>query len=376
MATDIQLEMTPNLSLTNSSVSSLATIQSHLSGESESRVSHEDLKHLHREEERSSNRAKLRALKDKTKKKTKKLLKLDHGNHVQEPMLHEGGIATQHITVDPAFNPSRISSRDDSPSSREPKGKAKPLRKVMKKVAHPVEAIKDTVMKRTAGKLSEVEHPAVSQQADIEFLDSHCNLPQELGTAAFPEVGTDEYFEMTAKLEANREKLRVAWITGGHVYRVRVVPKGFLNYPVSSSFKEFGEHGNVIEFHWVKWIGHVSRNSRDSIRYPGIYSSIKLILLGVQLLLYYTQDFAAQYVDEFDELPLDLRRLQSHVERLVMASAPWQSWLMHVRRVFRWEDPVETGRWLLLYLVLWYTQNLMSFVVRHLSQSVSLHRTT
>lgn len=80
-------------------------------------------------------------------------------------------------------------------------------------------------------------------------------------------------------------------------------------------------------------------------------------------MLYYTQDFAAQYVDEFDELPFDPHRLKSHVERLVMASAPWQSWMMHVRRVFRWEDPVETGRWLMLYIVLWYTQNLVAFVV-------------
>lgn len=81
------------------------------------------------------------------------------------------------------------------------------------------------------------------------------------------------------------------------------------------------------------------------------------------MLLYYTQDFSAQYIDDSDELPVDLGRLKSHVERLVMASAPWQAWCMHIRRVFRWEDPVETGRWLVIYSVVWYTQNMMAFVV-------------
>ena len=75
-----------------------------------------------------------------------------------------------------------------------------------------------------------------------------------------------------------------------------------------------------------------------------------------QFLLYYTQDFSAQYIDDFDELPFDLDTLRKHVERLVMASEPWQSWAFDVRSVYRWEDPVKTGKWLALYLVLWYTR--------------------
>lgn len=83
------------------------------------------------------------------------------------------------------------------------------------------------------------------------------------------------------------------------------------------------------------------------------------------MILYYTQEFSGQYVDDFDELPFDVDALRHHAERLVMASAPWQAWAMDVRSVYRWEDPAKTGKWLLIYSVLWYTQHLTAFLVRY-----------
>lgn len=85
----------------------------------------------------------------------------------------------------------------------------------------------------------------------------------------------------------------------------------------------------------------------------------------IQILLYYTQDFSAQYIDDFDELPFDLDTSRHHVERLVKASAPWQAWAMDIRSVYRWESPAKTGKWLALYVVLWYTQHLIAFLVRY-----------
>ena len=43
------------------------------------------------------------------------------------------------------------------------------------------------------------------------------------------------------------------------------------------------------------------------------------------------------------------------MERAVLASAPWQTWILNVRAIYRWEKPKETGKWLALYTVLWYT---------------------
>ena len=83
----------------------------------------------------------------------------------------------------------------------------------------------------------------------------------------------------------------------------------------------------------------------------------------IQNLIYYTQDFSAQYIDDFDELPFDVDSSRHYIERLVMASAPWQSWAMDVRAVYRWESPRTTAKWLALYLVLWYTEHMMGFLV-------------
>ena len=84
-------------------------------------------------------------------------------------------------------------------------------------------------------------------------------------------------------------------------------------------------------------------------------------LLALQNLLYYTQDFSAQYVDDFEQLPFDLDTLRNHVERLAMASAPWQIWAMNLRAVYRWEDPMRTGGWLALYIALWHTGIFLCF---------------
>ena len=76
-----------------------------------------------------------------------------------------------------------------------------------------------------------------------------------------------------------------------------------------------------------------------------------------------TQRFCAQYIDEHGALPFDADNTRRYVERLLFASAPWQSWAMKVRSVYRWEDPRLTLRWLVLYLVLWYTEHIIGFVV-------------
>ena len=83
----------------------------------------------------------------------------------------------------------------------------------------------------------------------------------------------------------------------------------------------------------------------------------------MQMLLYYSQDFSTQYVDDFDDLPFDVDTLRLHIERLVMASEPWQAWAMNVRQVYRWEDPQRTGKWLALFVVLWYTSHIVAFFV-------------
>lgn len=77
-----------------------------------------------------------------------------------------------------------------------------------------------------------------------------------------------------------------------------------------------------------------------------------------------TQDFTYHYIEEGKEQePLSMDKMRDIAERIFVASAPWQEWYLHVRSVYRWEDPYETFRWFLLYVVLWYYQRIGAFLV-------------
>lgn len=86
-------------------------------------------------------------------------------------------------------------------------------------------------------------------------------------------------------------------------------------------------------------------------------------MLTKQKLIHITHSFTAQYIDDFDELPLDVDTLRRHVERFIIVSAPLQLFLADLRRIYTWHDPARTGKWLALYCFLWYISHIMTFVV-------------
>lgn len=69
----------------------------------------------------------------------------------------------------------------------------------------------------------------------------------------------------------------------------------------------------------------------------------------------------ARYVDVDEwKSPLDIVTL---VERLAMASEPWQEWWMGIRDLYRWERPQRTAFWYGVLSILWYKQHVVSFLV-------------
>ncbi|KAI9676426.1 MAG: hypothetical protein M1817_000583 [Caeruleum heppii] len=278
-------------------------------------------------------------LKRKTKARTKKLLKREDVGVADSTPVQDGEIRVQSIEEDPAFNPSKLVRQGRSgPGTLMEKTKGS-LHAAAYAIAHPRQNAKSQATKTTAGQLSKAEHPYLTQKADLDFLRAHTELDEaELSPCATWEEREDRVEgkrKLVDELEDRRQSLQVAWTTRRHVQRVRVVPKRHLEYPRRQAFVERDATGAYVRFQWENWIGHI--------------------------LLWYTQDFSTQYVDDFDQLPFDLNALKHHAERLILATAPWQSWAMSVRRVYRWENPAETGRWLALYLVLWYTSHVAAF---------------
>jgi hypothetical protein len=48
-----------------------------------------------------------------------------------------------------------------------------------------------------------------------------------------------------------------------------------------------------------------------------------------------------------------------NIERFLVASAPIQELIMTARRIYRWEDPPKTVKYLAIYSVLWYFNMLL-----------------
>ena len=309
----------------------------------------------------SSKRKRLSGLTSRTKAKTKKILKMKGTTDDQSDSEEEGPLGI--LEHNPAFNPSDLRKRRRFRPGKTAEKALGTMQTVGRVFVHPKDTIKKGATRTTAGQLSKADRPYLSQKANLDFLQAHDDLKQAESTGSSKQVTSDEEQDDSVvgqrdrlkKMEEHRESLRVAWITSRHVRRVRVVPKRHINFPKDEYFTEKDEREQVIRYDWLKWLGYV--------RYIRPLTFNVLLIFSTQNLIYYTQDFSAQYIDDFDELPFDIDSSRHYVERLLMASAPWQSWVMKVRAVYRWEDPKITGKWFALYIFLWYTEHMMGFFV-------------
>lgn len=291
-----------------------------------------------------SKRMRLSNFTSRTKAKTKKLLKVD-GTAVDVQSEGEEDRFLDSLEHDPAFNPSQLVKSKSSDPHGTSKTTLGTIHSIAASIKHPVEAIKSKATRTTAGQLSKTERPYLSKKADLEYLEAHDNLQCAESTASSRRATSDDELDSVIgdhtnrilEMKKHRESLRVAWTTGRHVRRVRVVPKEHIQLPRNENLMKDNVDGGSARFDWLSWLGYN--------------------------LIYYTQDFSAQYIDDFDELPFSIDSSRHYVERLVMASAPWQSWAMEIRAVYRWEDPRVTGKWFALYLFLWYTNHVVGFLV-------------
>ncbi|MCJ1310694.1 hypothetical protein MMC25_004360 [Agyrium rufum] len=218
-------------------------------------------------------------------------------------------------------------------------------------IAHPRRTIRRKARQAAASNLSSAHTSGLSRDADIKLLEAYDDLSHAESSASSRSLTEDdsdydeeaaarenekaeEFRERVQRLEAAREEMRVQWTTD-HIRRVRVVPKNFVKLQRMPDLPR-AEGEGASKKDWLGYLGNV--------------------------LLYLSQNFSAQYIEEFDELPYDLDALRMCIERVVMASAPWQRWLLNVRAVYRWENPALTGKWFALWTVLWYTEHIMAFL--------------
>ena len=307
-----------------------------------------------------SKRSKLRTLKSKTKAKTKTLLGLEPSETplTVEADREDGGALFQ-IENNPAFHPTRVIGEADKQfgEQRGPLDKTVDrLKNLGTSIAHPRAALKAKVETTTAVGLSSSQSVQLSQATDQQLLGLYNDLSRAEWRSSRAVTSDEEEscdtdvntrMDRITKMEEHRKSMRVAWATK-HIDRVRVVRQEAVPKPTREALVGKDEKGEVIRVRWAEYLGH--------------------------FLLYHTQTFSAQYIDDFDTLPFDIDTLRDHLERLVIASAPWQKWLMDVRRIYRWEDPQRTSIWLFIYVTCWYYQFFMGFIYGYIIYLVLANR--
>ena len=304
-------------------------------------------------------------------------------------------LSHEYLKTDPAFNPSEVARSKPSAittsaniKTRLPRARAAKVasKELATHILHPRRTIIQHYQSKTAKSLSKATRPYITPQADREFLAAHDALfeakkdgdktpprkpRKRWGTEKKPDKGTritksegripaETDAEVQKRkiqlLEAHRQSIIVAWITSRHMKAVRVTPSRIADFPRLDDERliERDARGDEVRFKWDRYLGQVSMTVQSYILYmcDGLLP---------QLFLYYSQPFMARYVDVDEwKSPLDIVTL---VERLVMATEPWQAWWMGIRDLYRWERPHRTAFWYGVFSILWYTQHVVAFLV-------------
>ena len=83
-------------------------------------------------------------------------------------------------------------------------------------------------------------------------------------------------------------------------------------------------------------------------------------------MLWISQDYTQQYIDLDDDIgtaALHKPALLEDAERIIVASEPWQDWIIDLHQISRWEDPARTAKWCAVYVVLWLLNRVITFMV-------------
>ncbi len=272
-------------------------------------------------------------LKNKAKSKVKDIV----NTHNPTVDGHNSTDNENDIFADAAFDPARVLDKTSPQSKKSARATITDGIKDAKYLAtHPRRVMRNKATRQAAATIGNARHPILTPDRDQELLDAHHALDQAISSTtsireeedceeAIGEV--EDAHDRIRKVEYQRESLQTAWILRRHVSRVRVVRP--VPRPERSQFT------TESRFQWERSVGHLA--------------------------LYSTRGFTAPYIDDFDSPPFDLEDLARIIERIAITSADWQAFLLGIREVYMWKDPKRTGRWLALFLVLWYTQHIMAY---------------
>ena len=149
----------------------------------------------------SKKKAGLRSLRDKAREKTKKLLSL---NDAKAPEAEED--VARNIETDPAFNPGFLHHMQKGTMKESAVDAVTNLSTVASSIISPMTAVKGKATRTTAKKLSKVQRPYLSKDADLDFLEAHDQLDKVESSRSSSATTMDDD-DLESRVERRRAKV-------------------------------------------------------------------------------------------------------------------------------------------------------------------------
>lgn len=298
-----------------------------------------------------SKRERIKSLGRETKAKTKRLLhKEKHALSPEEDAAEdEEDNPYSEMRDDPAFDPSQLVAQKSSIPSRIAGG----LSTGLKIIVHPQDAAK----KKAAAKVAIKDRPYLSRKADMEFLDAHDDLSRAKTSASRSNTSGDQdavknQHERVKKIEGLRQSRKVAWTTSRHFRRALVYPKREFPTPKKEDFYVVDNETGQRRFDWMAWLHACNQNAMKS----------------------FAVNRMGGCVDLTGTPAFDRETSSRLMERILIASSPWQSFFSSLRSLYLWEDPKRTKRWFAIWCFIWYMDYVITFVLAYTAIQVLRNR--
>ncbi|GAB7340387.1 hypothetical protein MBLNU457_6829t1 [Dothideomycetes sp. NU457] len=203
--------------------------------------------------------------------------------------------------------------------------------------------------KKVASKLAVEDRPYLPRDADMEYLEAHDDLSRaesyeddkdDVDDDGMASRDVERTQQRVEQLDDIRDGRKVAWLTSKHIHRVMVVPKREPVPPKKDNFyvidPETGERK-------LDWYSYSSENTR-----------------------YFMKSFAIDHMGDIEPAgasPFSKEVVLRYIERILISSSPWQSWFRNIRSIYRWDNPTKTMIWGGVWLVIWYFNCCITFIL-------------
>lgn len=187
---------------------------------------------------------------------------------------------------------------------------------------HPIDTVQSALHGVSGAKFAAVmDNKVIAHGADVGLVRAY----DKLGDAKTGQEVNGAFDEFEA-IKKGRQDAYVRWTMDRHILKVRQDPPRTLEWPQKDDFRTKDEAGN-ISFRWGDYAHQLTRWS------------------------------AEQYLDLHIENTSSLPKgsedaINTSVERLVMTSMAYQTALMHIRHIYRWDNVNETAMYMSAYILL------------------------